>query len=291
MNLHKTLAKKKRSRLSKPFLPLRIPQSMLNTLPTNHRPYVDAVIVCISGFRSGTNNGMSNLSDTLRNRLNSSFAINPENIFQISWNEDNDGDPRSVPLISVIQSEINKRSLNPKYLAVIGHSFGGWAACRLSRVTTKVPNYIALIDPVFGPTNTLRRPVDVPKGKYIAEWFQNNGIEGVRNCPPILSVPCSSPSDGIACGHQGVPRASQIHVTNLRSWTGVVRRINCNGNLVPLLAYHTNIDDDQWIHRQIYNRINNDLKRITTKRKSLSQNQNLNHISHNFNSNHKHHSH
>ncbi|NOU94426.1 hypothetical protein GC093_14535 [Paenibacillus sp. LMG 31456] len=239
------------------------------------RPYVDAVIVCISGFKSGTNNGMSNLSDTLRSRLNSSFTINPNNIFQISWNENNDSDLTSVPLISAIQSKIYRRSQNPKYLAIIGHSFGGWAACRLSRVTTKVPNYIALIDPVFGPTNTLRRPVDVPRGTRITEWFQNNGIEGIRNCPPILRVPCSSSRDGIACGYQGVPRASQRRVINLRTWTGIVRRIKCNGNKVPLRAYHTNIDDDQWIHRQIYN-----LKRITEtstakRKKSITTSNNI----------------
>ncbi|MEK3915704.1 hypothetical protein [Paenibacillus sp. FSL H7-0331] len=228
------------------------------------KPSEDVVIVCISGFRGGNSNGMTSLRDTLREKLTAKYGINPNNIFHIKWNQENDSNRRNIPLISDINKEILRRTKNPRYVALIGHSFGGWAASRLSRVTLKIPDFVGLVDPVYGPANTLKKPGDVPRGKKIIEWFQNNGITGLTDCPPYLRVPCTSDREGFSCGFQGVPGAVQRPVKYMRTWSGA--NIPCSKtDKAPLLAYHTSIDDDQRVHHEIFNQINRDLSKIIKK--------------------------
>lgn len=226
----------------------------------------DIVIVCISGRGGGNKNGMTKLRDKLRTELTSLYGVNPANILHVQWNKNHNSDPRYQPLTKQITNEINKRSQDPSYLAIIGHSYGGWAACRVSKITKKIPNFVGLIDPVFGPSNTLN-PEDLPRGIKKINWFQNNGIQGIRDCPPILRVPCSSRSEGISCGFQGVPGATPNRVRFLRNWDLTTRSVDCSGKTVKLRAYHTNIDDDKGVHREIFDQINSDLKGIlgTTK--------------------------
>lgn len=140
------------------------------------KPSEDVVIVCISGFRGGNSNGMTSLRDTLREKLTAKYGINPNNIFHIKWNQENDSNRRNIPLISDINKEILRRTKNPRYVALIGHSFGGWAASRLSRVTLKIPDFVGLVDPVYGPANTLKKPGDVPRGKRSLSGFKITGL-------------------------------------------------------------------------------------------------------------------
>lgn len=83
------------------------------------------------------------------------MGVNPDNIFRRSWNTDHDSDPSGAPDANDINSEIERRTTNPSYLAIIGHSYGGWAACKVSKITNRVPDFVGLIDPVFGPDNNM----------------------------------------------------------------------------------------------------------------------------------------
>ncbi|WP_169089197.1 hypothetical protein [Paenibacillus sp. PL91] len=222
----------------------------------------DVVIICISGRGGGTENGMTKLVSTLRANLTKTYGINPQNIFHSRWNKDHNSDPFAAPSLSDLQNQINKRVINPSYLAIVGHSYGGWASCKLSRVTKKPPNFVGLIDPVFGPTNTLSNN-DLPKGNKIFNWYQNNGISGTQ-CPSKTLIPCSSPSEGISCGYQLIPGVNKaIKVVYLKKWDNkTFKTVRCLGKTVRIRAYHTNIDDDDGVHRQIFDQINNDLKTL-----------------------------
>ncbi|MEK3864632.1 hypothetical protein MHH60_14260 [Paenibacillus sp. FSL H7-0716] len=223
------------------------------------------VIVCISGRGGGVTgpNGMTKLRDTLRSKLTSTHkGINPNNIFHISWNKNNDSNPLGTPLISDILKAIKLRTRNitPSYLAIIGHSYGGWAASMLSRVTSP-PNFVALIDPVYGSTNTMTSS-DTPRGKIIKNWYQKFGITAGEPCTGIGRIKCSPARDGVACGYQNVPGAQNINEVFLKTWNGTVRTVPCLGkNPVSLHASHIDIDDDEWIHRQIFDQINKDLSK------------------------------
>ncbi len=259
-SLKKLIARRRRTGVNKPLLNPRVALARKFPVPNN-----DVVIVCISGFRGGTKNGMTRLRDTLRNRLRSAYGVNPENIFHRSWNINHSNDPLFFPLVNDLTREINRRNSNPSYLAIIGHSFGGWAACRLSKVTNKIPNFIGLVDPVFGISNTLMKPRDVPRGSVITNWFQDNGISIPSMCLD-KTRPCTPLINGISCGFQDVPGAVRKPVEFLRTASGTIRTVNCLGQgRVRLRASHVTIDDDARIHRLIFNQINNDLRKIIKK--------------------------
>ncbi|MDQ0888834.1 hypothetical protein QFZ81_003922 [Paenibacillus sp. V4I9] len=227
----------------------------------------DVVIVCISGRGGGVAgpNGMTRLQDTLRTRLTSAYGVNPANIFHRSWNKNRDSDPSGAPLLNDLLGEINKRSMKPSYLAIIGHSYGGWAACKVSRNTSKIPNFIGLIDPVFGSSNTFTSG-NAPRGATINNWYQKNGVIGGEPCTGLGKIPCVPAINGISCGNQSVTGARPILVNFLKTWDGKIKTVNCLGKgSVRLIASHTDIDDDKWIHHLIFNQINNDLSKIIKK--------------------------
>lgn len=112
-----------------------------------------AVIVCISGRGGATDSGMKDLADVLRTRL-APLGVPCDNVFRRGWNRKHDEDPSATPDTEDILNEIRRKIERPSYLAIIGHSYGGWAACRLSSKTPVEPDFVALIDPVFGSTNT-----------------------------------------------------------------------------------------------------------------------------------------
>lgn len=227
------------------------------------------VIACISGRGgvAGAGRGMVQLRDTLRNELQS-LGIKPDNIFRRSWNHNQDDNPFGAPWVEDLLREIDRRSKNPSYLAIIGHSYGGWAACRLSRVTSRVPDFVGLIDPVFGSTSTFTNG-DIPRGKFIKNWYQNNSVFGTEPCTGI-GVPCSPASNGISCGYQNVPGAHEnVNEHFLKDWEGNRKRVSCGvGPRRHLLTSHLNIDEDQWIHRQIRDQIYNDLSKLIRVRQA-----------------------
>lgn len=121
-------------------------------------------IVCISGFAGGNDNGMTHLVSTLQKRLKSTYGFNTSDVIHMQWNTENKN-PTLQPQTDRISKVINERLFSAgNYLAIIGHSFGGWAACRVSQKTNIQPDFVGLIDPVFGPGNIIKS-VDIPRGK------------------------------------------------------------------------------------------------------------------------------
>lgn len=226
------------------------------------------IIACISGRGgvAGTGRGIVELRDTLRNELKQ-LGVKPDNIFRRSWNHNQDDNPFGAPWIEDLLSEIQRRSQNPSYLAIIGHSYGGWAACRLSRVTNREPDFIGLIDPVFGSTNTFTRG-DIPRGKIVKNWYQNNSIFAGEPCTEFGKIPCRPATNGISCGYQNVPGAHEnVNEHFLKDWNGNRIRVSCGiGPRRHLLTSHLNIDEDKWIHRQIRDQIYNDLSKLLGNR-------------------------
>ncbi|MCU5605985.1 hypothetical protein OCB03_22930 [Bacillus cereus] len=220
----------------------------------------EAVIICISG-RGGVSSpsGITHLRDRVRDTL-IPLGANVDNIFRRSWNRNQDDNPFGIPWIEDLNREINQRTTNPSYLAIIGHSYGGWAACLLSRETNRVPDFIGLIDPVFGPRNSMES-IAPPRGNLIKNWFQNNSIINGEPCTGIGRIPCSSTSAGLSCGYTDIPGADNIQEEFEKDWDGNRRKLSCIGGRKHILTSHVGIDDSDWIHRQICDQLFNDLNR------------------------------
>ncbi|MEK7015966.1 fascin domain-containing protein [Bacillus sp. FSL R9-9410] len=220
-----------------------------------------AILICISGRAGAGKGGISNLREKLVRELGP-LGVKPANIIRARWNYSQDDDPFGAPSIKELLKEIEMRNTKPSYLAIIGHSYGGWAACKLSRVTSRVPDFVGLIDAVFGSTNTFTNG-DIPRGNFIKNWYQNNSILGGEPCTGIGKTPCTSANNGISCGYNNIPGVHEnINEHFLKDSDGNRKRVSCIGGRVHLLTSHTNIDDDEWIHRQIRDQIYTDLSRI-----------------------------
>ncbi|UXO88804.1 hypothetical protein [Bacillus safensis] len=221
----------------------------------------DVVIVCISGFRftGDPESGVKDLRDTLRDNL-VPLGVPEENIFHRSWHKGREGDPGRTPNVNDIIKQIDERSTNPSYLALIGHSYGGWAACRVSRKTKNIPDFIGLLDPVFGVDNSMENR-DKPRAKNIKNWSQDNAISIVNDCLPIIT-PCSSPSAGFACGYKNVPDAENNDVEYLMDWEGNPLKKDCVFYKIKKKATHMNMDDNRRLHRYIYEKIQSDINNM-----------------------------
>ncbi len=229
----------------------------------------NVVIACFSG-RAGVSppSGIVELRDKLREKFEP-LGVPRDNIFRRSWNKGEDDVPTSAPWISDLKREVEKRSSNPTYLALIGHSYGGWAACKLSRVTTRTPNFVGLIDPVFGASNKMDSG-DIPRANVIKNWYQNNAIKIFEHCfgeTPGNYIYCSDSKAGYSCGYSKVPGAINIHLEHLKKWDGSHHRKECEfGRNIKLLATHVEIDNNNhWLYRHIYEQIASDLYRLLSQ--------------------------
>jgi hypothetical protein len=218
------------------------------------------VIGCISGLFGHADilgsTGMRNLRDHLRTHL--SDLIRPENIFYESWNPGAEDNPFDPPAIDILNSRIQQIARNPSYLALIGFSYGGWAVSRLSRITTRTPDFIGLIDSGFGPANRITN-IDVPRGRVIKNWFQNYAIQDPEPCTGYLRVPCIVRD----CGNQNVPGAENIHEEFLKNYEGNRERKACPFiGRKPIRSTHANIAGNHWIWRQITDKIRSDISTL-----------------------------
>lgn len=217
------------------------------------------IVVCISG-RAGVSSpsGMTNLRDKLRESL-LPLGVVSDNIFRRSWNHNEDDNPFGAPWVSDLNREINQRTEDPTYLALIGHSYGAWAACRLSNATNRVPDFVALIDPVFGPTNT--DPVR-PMSSFVKSWYQRKGIKR-GDCFGIGKIPCVSASNGISCGYHPVPGADENQEEEfVKNWDGEIQTANCPFGEVPVEESHVSLDDNQWIWHSIHDKLVDDIQAL-----------------------------
>ncbi|MCY9257516.1 hypothetical protein MOE92_20920 [Bacillus spizizenii] len=212
----------------------------------------DVIIICINGWSGGgSTGGMVTLKEKLQDAL-VPLGVPSNNIFRRSWNHGGDEDARDDPNTSDLLTEIYHRTSNPSYLGIIGHSFGGWAACRLSRDTNREPDFVGLIDPVFGVDNVIRPP-DRPRGKKIHNWYQHNSINNGDPCTGLGRIPCSKAYDGVACGHSNVTNAINKRERYEKWADGSVKRVNCGFGKAKVLTSHHKMDDNPWIHQNIIN--------------------------------------
>jgi hypothetical protein len=228
----------------------------------------NVVVVCISGFRftGDPKSGVIDLRDDIIDKL-TPLGIPSNNIFHRPWNNGNESDPGKTPDHWDINREIENRSKQPIYLALVGHSFGGWAACRVSRHSIRIPDFIALLDPVFGVDNWVG-PDDKPRGKTIINWCQDNGIEfiGSHCFYPLGVIPCTDKIRGLACGNRNVPGATLHDVEYLMNRSGNVEKQKCGvfpvEYKVKKKVHHTSMDHNLFLHELIINKIYKDVKQI-----------------------------
>ncbi|MGN4411552.1 hypothetical protein ACTFOF_06625 [Bacillus cereus group sp. MYBK87-2] len=232
----------------------------------NISPRNKIVIGCISGLFGHAdvlgNHAMRDFRDFLRNYLKD--WVNPENIFYQSWNPGNEDKPFDAPATGELNRVIQGISNTPCYLALIGFSYGGWAVSRLSRITKRIPDFIGLIDPVYGPRNDMMN-TDIPRGRVIKSWYQKYAIQELEPCTGASKIPCSSPQNGIACGNQNIPGAENIHEEFLKNWEGNRERKPCPLiGRVPIRSTHANIAGSPWIWRQIAEKLLSDIRTISS---------------------------
>jgi hypothetical protein len=112
----------------------------------------------------------------------SKLGVPSDNIIYSKWTEGSEMYNRQ-PVYNDLVRRINK--LNPSYLAILGHSYGGCATIRITQETNRVPDFIGLIDPIFIPASVFStiiksapqdsRNDNYPRGDKIINWYQNNG--------------------------------------------------------------------------------------------------------------------
>ncbi|PEC07530.1 hypothetical protein COM38_26895 [Bacillus toyonensis] len=224
----------------------------------------DVVIVCINGWNGGGPfGGMVTLKEELQEKL-APLGVPSNNIFRRSWNHGGDNDTTGTPDVGDLLREIGSRTENPSYLAIIGHSFGGWAACQLSQKTNRIPDFVGLFDPVFGIENVIKDR-DKPRGLNIQNWFQHNSIT-YEPCSGV-KIPCSKPYDGFSCGHSNVTDA-QNHRERYEKWeSGRVKEVECT--ILPgvkikrkVLTSHMAMDSNPILHERVKNIIHDDLRKM-----------------------------
>lgn len=231
----------------------------------------DIVIVCISGFRftGDPDSGVIDLRNKLIDKL-SPLGIPNNNIFHRPWNQGGESHPDQSPNYNDIIREINNRTKTPRYVALIGHSYGGWAACKVSRFIDV--DHIVLIDPVFGIDNKVEAD-DIPIAPIIENWCQDNAIF-LNYCTPIGRIPCWSTSRrrGLACGNQDVPNVTHFYdVEYMMDADGTIQKHPCGvGDLryyIRKLAMHVTMDHHSYIHQQACEKIYDEISKLIEKAK------------------------
>ncbi|XKK19175.1 hypothetical protein HFP67_23655 [Bacillus sp. CB102A.1] len=103
---------------------------------------------------------------------------------------------------------------------------------------------------------------DIPRGLSITNWYQNNCIILGDVCTEIGKVPCSSSSAGLSCGYSDVPGAVNIKEEFMKDYDGNRERETCPFGHKHILTSHTEMDDNQWIRRQICEKIYDDIRKL-----------------------------
>ncbi len=215
-----------------------------------------AIVIGVWGRAGG--NGIPGLISELAPRL-TALGVPDNNIFSISWNPSHNDDALRTPDTDRHLAEINGCAAIPSYIAIIGHSYGGWAACRLSRRLQPAPDFVALIDPVFGPNGDFEQVVQ-PFGANIHNWYQRNSITEPTAIEDCLDAVVGCPG-GVSCG-RSIPGIQNHEVQWRRDWDGNRLRRRCVDRRKPRHSFHTNIDSDRHVWRQIIEQIESDIRRL-----------------------------
>lgn len=97
------------------------------------------VVIGIWGRAGG--DGIPGLIKELTPRL-TAIGVPDNNLFSMSWNPDHNDSPFETPNTDRHLREVQVQTASPSYVAIIGHSYGGWAACRLSHQLQPTPNFV-----------------------------------------------------------------------------------------------------------------------------------------------------
>ena len=86
-------------------------------------------VVVMGIWGRGGGDGVPGLIKELTPRL-TALGVPASNVFSVSWNPDHNDSPFEAPDTDQHLAEVHARTVTPSYLALIGHSYGGWAfAC------------------------------------------------------------------------------------------------------------------------------------------------------------------
>lgn len=216
------------------------------------------------GEKDYEHSGVSVLIDKIKAKL-AGLDIPDSNIRKLQWNADYQS-PFKEPDVEYIENQMPDLYFEePVYTAMIGHSYGGFAAGRVSESFTmqqgKVPDYLATIDPVHGYRNNAE--VD-----YFAEtknnWYQTNGITPFSSSLCLFDNYSCRRSNGISCGRDlseyGFDAITKLNVQSRAD--GSKKSMRCLGLEFDRPQVHTSIDGDEYVHEQIINQVVNDVIRV-----------------------------
>lgn len=217
-----------------------------------------------AGDDADPDNGIAAGIERLRPRL-TALGVPDNHIWSTSWNTWHNDNPFDLPATAQHVDELIAREANPSYVALIGHSYGGRAVCMLSRQFDRDPDYIALIDPVFGPMGDNEQVIE-PRGAVIQNWYQRNAIRSITEEEDCSGTVAAGLPLGISLG-RSIPNAQNFEVEFQRHADGtpVTRPQPCpDGKLAPMHITHVTIDGDEFIWGQIFNKIINDIRDLTS---------------------------
>lgn len=198
------------------------------------------VIMGISGLSGGAGaEGIPKMIERFREKIGRPLDIPDRNVFFTKWNATSNPNPSSAPDVPKLKEAIEIITPNPAYLAIIGHSFGAWAAIRLSRSLPYEPDFIGLIDLVYnvGADNVF------PRGRIVQSWYQD-----------------ITPPHGETLSH--VPGVMTHHVSMQETWE---RRAICAVRIFGRCmrkkrTSHTDIDSNERVWRDIYDSLKPDIE-------------------------------
>ena len=228
-----------------------------------------SVVVVGTWGRAGKGGGVDDTIKTLRTILGT-LGVPPENIYSQPWskNEKDDDIPGPAPATSVhldrlneVESRLGSKKIS--YLAMIGHSFGGWAAARMSR--SRKADSLFLLDPVIQVGYRDHPGERHTDAVYGVNYFQKESIEDLGTCPlgrVDLFNKCDYIGD-VSCG-QTFKYLSEGNrqIRFARNAEGRRKKTSCLGFSHYRKIAHTTIDDDKHLRNQIITKIISDIKKI-----------------------------
>jgi peptidoglycan hydrolase-like protein with peptidoglycan-binding domain len=245
------------------ILPTTPPPPLLGFTPPGESP-AHAVIMGIwgrggAGDEAHPGNGIAFWLNEFTPQL-TALGVPADHIVSISWNPIQNDIPFAVPDTNFHLGVLQNIEPNPSYLALIGHSYGGRSVCVLSNRLRAQPDYVALLDPVFGPFGDIDRTI-VPRGKRIDNWFQRNAIHFITEEEECSGFPTGCLL-GVSCGRE-IDNANNQQVFFQRGRAGDPLKRPCpdNGEANRLIT-HTNIDSDEFIWGQIIQNILSDIENL-----------------------------
>lgn len=219
------------------------------------------VVLGIYGFLGDSVGGIGEITNSIRNAF-VRYGVPPENVQVRSWNTGDTNNPSADPNIDDLATWVRQHGTDhPSYYVLIGHSYGGWAAARLSdHHPPRIPDMLLTIDPVLGPANT---STVHPKARIRrASWRQTISALAIppdAQCLGVDSGVCTTIWRGkpiAACGvnmpteHDGLPPLENHRFDFVRTGNCEVKRI-CGIQGKQWRTAHTKIDEDACLREHI----------------------------------------